>query len=300
MQLRKIVFIVLIMLLLIGCGKEEVPQVSVEPIIPEILKSEASGIFTDENNKSVIDYSNTVDGYVMVRYKEDTDKRLKVQIKGPTTTYTYNIDIGIWETFPLSDGDGDYQIAVYENVEDTKYALVQSVNVDVELKDEFAPFLRPNQYVNYADAANTIELAAILSAGKTTELEVVHAIYEYVVEKISYDKDLAVSVKSGYIPDLDKVLEKQKGICFDYAALMAGMLRSQSIPCKLVVGYAGDVYHAWISVYTEKEGWIDKVIYFDGTTWKRMDPTFASSGNQSEDVMEYIGDGANYTEKYLY
>ena len=300
MQLRKIVFIVLIMLLLIGCGKEEVPQVSVEPIIPEILKSEASGIFTDENNKSVIDYSNTVDGYVMVRYKEDTDKRLKVQIKGPTTTYTYNIDIGIWETFPLSDGDGDYQIAVYENVEDTKYALVQSVNVDVELKDEFAPFLRPNQYVNYADAANTIELAAILSAGKTTELEVVHAIYEYVVEKISYDKDLAVSVKSGYIPDLDKVLEKQKGICFDYAALMAGMLRSQSIPCKLVVGYAGDVYHAWISVYTEKEGWIDRVIYFDGTTWKRMDPTFASSGNQSEDVMEYIGDGANYTEKYLY
>jgi len=300
MRLRKIVVIVWIMLLLMGCGKEEVPQASVEPIIPEILKSEASGIFTDENNKSVIDYSNTVDGYVMVRYKKDTDKRLKVQIKGPTTTYTYNIDIGIWETFPLSDGDGDYQIAVYENVEDTKYALVQSVNVDVELKDEFAPFLRPNQYVNYADAANTIELAAILSAGKTTELEVVHAIYEYVVEKISYDKDLAVSVKSGYIPDLDKVLEKQKGICFDYAALMAGMLRSQSIPCKLVVGYAGDVYHAWISVYTEKEGWIDRVIYFDGTTWKRMDPTFASSGNQSEDVMEYIGDGANYTEKYLY
>ena len=53
-------------------------------------------------------------------------------------------------------------------------------------------------------------------------------------------------------------------------------------------------------VYTEKDGWIDNVIYFDGTTWKRMDPTFASSGKQSDEIMKYIGDGTNYTEKYLY
>ena len=81
---------------------------------------------------------------------------------------------------------------------------------------------------------------------------------------------------------------------------MTGMLRSQSVPCKLVVGYAGEVYHAWISVYTEKDGWIDNAIYFDGTTWKRMDPTFAASGNRSETIMKYIGDGTNYTVKYLY
>ena len=31
-----------------------------------------------------------------------------------------------------------------------------------------------------------------------------------------------------------------------------------------------------------------------------MDPTFASTGNKSEDIMKYIGDGANYTAKYLY
>jgi len=31
-----------------------------------------------------------------------------------------------------------------------------------------------------------------------------------------------------------------------------------------------------------------------------MDPTFASSGMGSEDMLEYIGDGTNYTEKYLY
>ena len=33
---------------------------------------------------------------------------------------------------------------------------------------------------------------------------------------------------------------------------MTGMLRSQGIPSKLVVGYAGTAYHAWISVWTEE------------------------------------------------
>lgn len=278
-------------------GQEVIQEV---PPLPDILEPEASGVLVKETDRAVIDYSNMSDGYVMVQFKEETSKRLKVQVKGPTTTYTYNIPVGVWETFPLSDGDGEYQISVYENVEASKYALVQSAAVTVALKDEFAPFLRPNQYVDYAEATLTIQTAAGLTVGKKTELEKVQAVYDYVVHALTYDKELAETVQSGYLPELDKVLQSKKGICFDYAALMTGMLRSQSIPCKLVVGYAGEVYHAWISVYTEKDGWIDSVIYFDGATWKRMDPTFASSGNQSEEIMEYIGDGTNYKEKYLY
>ena len=81
---------------------------------------------------------------------------------------------------------------------------------------------------------------------------------------------------------------------------MTGMLRSQGIPSKLVVGYAGTAYHAWISVWTEETGWVDGVIYFDSKTWHRMDPTFASSANRSDSIMQYIGNGANYTTKYLY
>ena len=102
------------------------------------------------------------------------------------------------------------------------------------------------------------------------------------------------------MPDIDAVLAEKKGICFDYAALMAAMLRSQGVPTKLVTGYTGSSYHAWISTYSEETGWVEGVIFFDGTTWKLMDPTFASSGGSSEDIMEYIGDGKNYKEKYLY
>ena len=131
-------------------------------------------------------------------------------------------------------------------------------------------------------------------------LKQVSVIYDFVVSTLTYDTQKAATVTSGYLPDLDTVLEQKKGICFDYAALMAGMLRSRGVPCKLVVGYAGTAYHAWISVWSESTGWVDGAIFFDGTTWQRMDPTFASSGKKSESIMKYIGNGANYTAKYLY
>ena len=115
-----------------------------------------------------------------------------------------------------------------------------------------------------------------------------------------YDYNKAATVQSGYLPDLDQVLAEKKGICFDYAAVMTAMLRSQGIPTRLVVGYAGDVYHAWINTFIPQTGWIEGVIYFDGETWKMMDPTFASSAKQSKQIMEYIGNGSNYTVKYLY
>ena len=318
MRKKKIWCLLLTVVMLAGCGakQEDVSPfvdekvlgavtseqeiIAEEPALPDILQPEASGTAVEENDQAIIDYSNIEDGYAMVQFKADTEKRLKVQVKGPTTTYKYDISVGSWETFPLSDGNGTYQIAVYENVEGSKYAAVLSVTTEVELEDEFAPFIRPNQYVDYGNATETIKMAAKLTQGKETELEKVQAVYEYVVNNITYDAELAATVKSGYLPVLDKVLETKKGICFDYAALMTGMLRSQSVPCKLVVGYAGEVYHAWISVYSEKDGWIDSAIYFDGTSWKRMDPTFAASSNRSEAIMEYIGDGTNYTVNKIY
>ena len=261
---------------------------------------EAPGTLTQKNSKAVIDYSNTADGYVMAQYTAQTDKKLKAQVAGPTTTYTYNLVVGRWDAFPLSDGNGDYKVTIYENVSDSKYSAVLSASFTLKLEDEFAPFLRPNQYVNYSEAENTINKGLELTEGLEDPLEKVAAVYDYVVDNFKYDKLKAKTVKSGYLPDLDEILEKKKGICFDYAAVMAAMLRSQGIPCKLVVGYAGKTYHAWINVWSEDEGWIEGVVFFDGKDWQRMDPTYASSNNESAAIMKYIGDGDNYTVKYLY
>ena len=221
-----------------------------------ILMPQASGTTVKKNDRAVIDYSNISDGYVMVNFTGATSKRLKVQIAGPSTTYTYDLKAGQWATFPLSDGNGSYKTTVLENTTASKYAVVLSESFQVKLSDEFAPFIRPNQYVDYGVAKQTVQKAAELAGGVNDPLQKVEKIYDYVVANLTYDKAKASSVQSGYLPVLDSVLASKKGICFDYAALMTGMLRSQGVPCKLVVGYAGTVYHAWINVWTEETGWI--------------------------------------------
>ena len=259
-----------------------------------LLRPEAPGTLTAFNDYAIIDYSNCRDGYVMVKYVEETSKRLKVRIVGPTTTYTYNIAANAWTVFPLSDGSGDYKIKVMRNKEGNTYSNMLTKTIHVALTDEFAPFLRPNQYVNYENATQTMNKAATLVAGKADPLDKVEAIFNFVVSNLTYDYEKAATVKSGYLPDLDQVLAAKKGICFDYAALMAAMLRSQGIPCKLVVGFAGDVYHAWISVWSPDQGWVEGTIYFDGVDWQLMDPTFASTTGNPAIV------GVTYTYKYIY
>ena len=323
--MKRLIFLVLTAVFLCGCGAqsgEEIPTAhnTVPPetvaeipvaaeaealmeIPPEpasvVLQPEASGEAFVDNEEAIIDYSNASAGYVMVRYKTRSDSRLKVLLKGPTTTYSYNLPAEEWTTFPLSDGNGHYQMGVYINVTGTKYASVLFGEFDVEMTDEFAPFLRPNQFVNYTDAPNTVRLGAELTAGLDHPLDKVAAVYDHVVHHFSYDYEKAETVKSGYLPDLDEVLALEKGICFDYAAVMTAMLRSQEVPCKLVVGYAGEIYHAWISVWTEENGWIDGAIFFDGHQWQRMDPTFASSGEGDPEIMDFILNG-EYRVKYLY
>ena len=320
----KLLILAVFAVLLSGCAAREIPEpepaaslavtepvetISVEveaaalapapePALPVILECTAPGLEREEREFAVIDYSNRSDGYVMVCYTGQTEKRLKVRVTNKTT-YTYNLTPGEWTAFPLSDGEGTYRVTIYKNISGSEYATEMAAEFSVTLTDEFAPFLRPNQYVNYTDSPETMALGTELCTGLEEPLQKVERVYDYVVANISYDYEKAATVKSGYLPVLDEVLAAKKGICFDYAALMTGILRSQQVPCKLVVGYAGTVYHAWISVWTEATGWVDGIIFFDGQSWKRMDPTFAAEGQQDDEILDFIENGT-YTVKYLY
>jgi len=275
--------------------EDEMVPLAASPSAVSVLSPAASGTAVKSGGGAEIDYSNTKDGYVMVRFAGSSGSRLRVQVAGPTTTYTYDLTTGDWVTYPMSDGNGNYKVTVLQNISGKKYAILTSASFQVALADEFAPFLRPNQYVNYQGAVNTIAKAAELTGNISDPLKKVAAVYDFVVKNLTYHHARAASVQSGYLPNLDSVLAERKGICFDYAALMTGMLRSQGVPCKLVVGYAGTQYHAWVSVWTAATGWVDGVIYFDGTNWQRMDPTFASSGNT-----QFTLNANNYKVKYLY
>ena len=154
--------------------------------------------------------------------------------------------------------------------------------------------------MNFNSTSAVVQTGSQIAAGISDPIEVVTAIYNYVITNVTYDTAKASSVKSGYLPNVDTVLAQKTGICFDYAAVMTAMLRSQNIPTKLVVGYTGSVYHAWVNVYIDNVGWVDGMIFFDGHDWQLMDPTFASSAKQSKEIMEYIGNASNYQAKFLY
>lgn len=267
---------------------------------PKVLTPSADGVTVYQNDFASIDASNTSQGYVMVKYN-GTNEKVKLQITCPDQScYTYLIsDRGAYDTFPLTAGNGSYALQVLENVAGDTYtvSLTQSINVSIE--DEFLPFLYPNQYVNFHADSKAVSKGSDLAKDTYSDLDVVQNIYNYVIKNISYDTEKAQNVSYGYVPDVDDTLSSKKGICFDYAALMTSMLRSQNIPTKLEVGYSGDAYHAWISTYIDDKGWVDDIIQFDGDTWQIMDPTLAAT-NDSAAVKKYVGDGSHYVVKYTY
>ncbi len=268
---------------------------------PVCLVPNASGTDVFKNEVAVMDASNTSEGYVVIRYT-GTCSKVKLRITGPDeTTYTYNMATGGGkdEVFPLQAGDGKYLIGIFENISETQYATAFSQELDVKLSDQFLPFLYPNQYVNFSEDDQAIKYAEYLSYSANSDLDVVNNVYNALISSMTYDFEEAETVESGYIPDIDEVLTTGKGICLDYAVLMTSMLRSQQIPTRMEVGYAGTAYHAWISTYIDEIGWVNGMIHFDGNDWSLMDPTFAST-TETEKLANFIGDGTNYKTKYIY
>lgn len=263
---------------------------------PVVLTGQADGTVTYGSEGVTIDASHISEGYIMVSYT-GTNEKVKLQITGPDeVVYTYDLH-GDYETFPLTAGSGSYTVGVFENIEGTSYSTLFTQTIDVKIDDEFGPYLYANQYVNFNGDSKVVEKAEELSKPCNDDLEVIEQVYNYMISNFTYDYDKAESVQSGYLPDVDEVFEAQTGICFDYAAVMAAMLRSQRIPTRLEVGYAGDVYHAWISTYIEEQGWVNGIIQFDGKNWELMDPTFASTSSKPED---FITNTDEYITKFVY
>ncbi len=277
-----------------------------EPAPITVTENKAPGtlVKTSKDGASIIDYSNTADGYVMIKTAQEADTELVVQIKAPsgvTFKFFHTSPDDVYQAFPISEGSGTYKVSLHrKNPATGKYATLVSQELTVTAKDDVQAFIRPNYYVDYTADTKCVQDGSSVCAGAETELDKVAKVFNYVIDYFTYDYDKAANPPSGYYPVLDTVYEVKKGICFDYAAVMAAMLRTQGVPTKLVVGYAGNSYHAWISVYTSDSGWIESVIFFDGSVWKFMDPTWASTSERSEKIMNLVNEPGYYTEKFVY
>lgn len=231
----------------------------------------ASGVETPVGN---LDINSTLasKGVVAVRFDYNGDKKIKVTVEKEDSKIHYNyLNKGEYEFFPLAFGEGTYRVSIMENTEGNRYRVVEAQNIEVRLDNENLPFLGSVQPVNWSQEDGSSRLADQLTQGLETDSQKFMAIYRYVVENLYYDSDKISGLDHTYVPDNAMTLETGSGICYDYASLLASMLRSVGIPTKLVKGYGDfqpDVYHAWNEVLLDGQ-WIVVDTSYDSQQLKK-------------------------------
>ncbi len=213
------------------------------------------------DGKLKIDVSHISEGYFRAAVSSQSTKRFKLQVVKGDTKLNYDLNgEGVFEVFPLQLGSGTYVISLYENSSGTRYASAGSLSVYAQLSQENIAFLYPNQYVNYTPDSEAVAEADRLCAAAVTENDAYVAVRDYMKTHFVYDYVKAITVTAGQLPDIDGSYSKKMGICQDLAAIMACMLRTQGVPCRLVIGYADKNYHAWTITVVG-----DKMVLFDPT-----------------------------------
>lgn len=119
----------------------------------------------------------------------------------------------------------------------------------------------------------------------TSQEDIVLKGYEWIVENISYDYSCTYFCNYQYF-NIEKTLDTQMGICFDYSCLFASYCRSQGIPCFIIDGTPFDPnmdYHTWNRVYFNGSWW-DVNTTHDATS----DNTYGSNKLDSVNVEDQL------------
>lgn len=273
-------------------------------VAPPMLTAVFHETCAQEDSGVELDTSHLSEGYLSLRTSLEGKLKCMVTYQDPFSEnlpheYTYLIPSdGTAAVIPLQMGSGTYEFAIYKNISNDRYACVLRRTETVALQDEFQPFMRPSIYVNYSPDSECVQKAAQLTKDAVDAVDAAARIYDYIVNTIRYDTQKADTVGSDYFSNPDETLFSTQGICVDYAALAAAMLRSQGIPTKVITGYVAPdhLYHAWNMIWFEETGWVTVGFQVNANHWNRLDPTFAAAGAD----FSYIGSAENYTDFRTY
>jgi transglutaminase-like putative cysteine protease len=216
-----------------------------------LLVASVSTAFAGTSNVQV----NSADATVAINIGSADYSSFKAIVEKDDVEYIYNLVSDI-EILPLQMGSGQYTISLLGSNDGRRFRLLSKKTVNVTL-DENVVFLNSTQTVNWNDESEVAILARELTKNAKTDREKLEAIHDYVIHNVSYDYEKAANLPKGYIPNPDATLAEESGICYDFAAVTASMLRAVDVPAKLVKGYSSytPVYHAWNEVLIDGE-WI--------------------------------------------
>ncbi|MCH4890320.1 transglutaminase domain-containing protein [Acidaminobacter sp. JC074] len=205
--------------------------------------------FADNSYYSLDESEN---GIVIISYPVESDIRYKVMLKKDNQKYYYDM-IENEVRLPLQMGEGIYELAILKNQAGTTYTYEYETTFKVDEVNEEALYLADTVNVDWSYDHEAIVFLEQLILEDASNLETVESVHSYLVENLFYDYNKFDNIKGAYLPDIDETFSSQYGICYDFSALFAAMLRSEGIQTKLVMGYRADtpVYHAWNEVYLD-------------------------------------------------
>ncbi|MBP7402681.1 MAG: transglutaminase domain-containing protein, partial [Clostridia bacterium] len=248
--------------------------------------SGASASAASSDGRAQVSMDQSASGVILVRM-DGVAAGSKAYVTTPAgSSFQYNIAPGQWLGVPCNGGSGDYTVMLLENVGGSTYLPLLNQAFSVGLGSWLSPYTAASVMMNFGSGSSAVQTANSLCSGISTTDGKVSAVYGWVTSHITYNTALASQITSGsvttYTPDIENIMSTRTGICFDYAAIMASMLRSQGIPTKLVMGNVPQGYHAWNEVFFEGIGWVVvadfRVAEVNGSAFVMFDSTFGAGG----------------------
>lgn len=151
--------------------------------------------------------------------------------------------------------DGKYTVRVLKNKTGKKYYVIFKKAFTIENCKEY---LGSSEVVDFEENQKFLSSKAIQKIlNKKTPSGIAKSGFQYLTKNWEYNYDRAKNVKSWYVPNTDANNKDKKGICLDYAAAYASIMREAGIPCKVIFGNVqtkkGTIYHAWNEVLINDE-----------------------------------------------
>ncbi len=135
---------------------------------------------------------------------------------------------------------------------------------------ELWPMAHPSRFVDGTPAlAQFMETHGIVPGGDPLVdaralCATLHQVFEYVPGETQVDSPI------------DRILKTGRGVCQDYAHVMAAILRGWGLPCRYVSGYLGPP-EAGVA-RCESHAWVE--CWFPGLGWVGFDPTNDTEGDE--------------------
>lgn len=243
-----------------------------------LVLSFKSTVFADVT----LDESNISDGVIGVKYSGNFNKPIKITIEKDNVRYVYTVKDNKSNYVPLQMGSGSYKVSLMENIDGVKYRALSVEIISVEKIHPTNIYTYPTLITNYSSSMKSITGYGKIIENLATDNKI-STVYKDVIANYRYDDAKISGLSSDYVPMIDDMYTTKKGICYDYASLMAGVLRSQKIPTKLMMGYAPEIkeYHAW------------NEIYIDGK-WNVVDTTYDAAMTQAGYSVSFAKDASKF------